>query len=287
MDNIFIDRPKEYLGKPLISFGAKHDEFRLALDCVANRQKDAELFIVEGLWVYGKIVEMKIEVGIFMFCPEYIITEQDMETVKGMIRIAGKSGYISESLCQRLTDRDSSEGSFAVYRYPKTGPQDIRLSENNVVMILDGLEKPGNIGTIIRSTEGAGGDAVIYVNGKVRMTHNRVIMSSLGGSLTLPVFEMSADDCVKWLAENGFAVYLTELDGEHLFCEDGLYEGRVAIVAGNEIRGVSGIWRESGLKTVGVRIPMYGRCDSLNVGFAATMVAYEATLRQKGLRSGK
>ena len=283
MENIFSSIPKTFGGKPLTAFGSKHPEYRLAIDCMSNRQEDGGLFIVEGLWAYEKISARKVEVVHFLFCPEYIKTDRDQAAVGEFIRLAGSAGYLSAALCARLSDRDETEGFFAVCRYPDWSVSDVKLAANNIILVLDGLEKPGNIGTIIRTAEGAGADAVISVGGKVRLTHNRLIAASLGASLTMPVFAMELGDCLGWLRENGFTAYLTLLDGEHFYHESGLYEGRVAIVGGNEIRGISDTWRGRPIPTVGIRIPMFGDCDSLNVGFAETIVAYEASLRQKGL----
>ncbi len=282
MQNQFQTFPRSFEGHEIISIGPKSDQFHLIKDMISLKHKDKSIFVIEGLWGYHRIVQMGIRVRMFCFCPEYIRTEQDLELVKGFIRIADESCYASDKLCARMTDRDSTEGFFVVADYPVRTVEDIELKDNNLIIIADGLDKPGNIGTIIRSAEAAGCDAVISVNTKVPLSQHRVIKASLGGSLTLPVINMDVDECIQWLGAKGFTLYVTNLKSAHWHYEES-YQGRAAIVAGNEIKGISDIWNQCDVPHVNIKIPMFGQCDSLNVGFATTMVAYEASLKQKGL----
>ncbi len=282
MENCFDALPRSFEGREIRSVGAKSDEFRVIKDLISLKSKDKSIFVIEGLWGYEKIINMGIHVRLFCFCPSFISTEKELEMVKGFIRIADESAYVSDKLCERMSDRDDTEGFFVVADYPFKTVDDIPLGDDNLIIIMDNLEKPGNIGTIIRSAEGAGCDAVISVNTRVPLTQHRLIKASMGGSLTLPVISMDVHDCIEWLGRNGFTIYITNLRSAHWHYEES-YKGRAAIVAGNEIRGISSIWNECDVPHVNIKIPMFGQCDSLNVGFATTMVAYEASLKQKGL----
>lgn len=282
MQNMFQTFPRSFEGREIISVGPKSDQFHLIKDLISLKSKDKSIFVIEGLWGYRKIVNMGIHVRLFCFCPDYISSEEDLELVKGFIRIADESAYVSDKLCARMSDRDSTDGFFVVADYPTKTVADIPLKDNNLIIITDGLDKPGNIGTIIRSAEAAGCDAVISVNTRVPLSQHRLIKASLGGSLTLPVISMDVNDCIQWLKDNGFTLYITNLKSARWHYEES-YQGRAAIVAGNEIRGISDIWNQCDVPHVNIKIPMFGQCDSLNVGFASTMVAYEASLKQKGL----
>jgi TrmH family RNA methyltransferase len=148
-------------------------------------------------------------------------------------------------------------------------------------IVLDGQEQPGNIGAILRSLDGAGGQFAICTNRRVKMTHSRLIRSSLGAAFALPVPVAPIEEVIQWLTDNNFKIIVTDLTATKDYYEID-YSGRVAIVAGNEFLGISPVWRTLP-NAQPVIIPMLGSCESLNVGFASTLVAYESSLRQKGL----
>ena len=145
---------------------------------------------------------------------------------------------------------------------------------------MDGLEQPGNIGAILRSFDCAGGDFAIVTNKQARLTNSRLVRSSLGASFMMPVLEAEIGEVQNWLVKNNFKCIITDLQGKKSY-RDVDYKGRIAIVAGNEHTGISDSWRH--LKTSeSVIIPMLGSCESLNVGFASTLVSYEAGLQKFG-----
>ena len=164
---------------------------------------------------------------------------------------------------------------------PEIKAEDVVLGDNMLSIVLDGQEQPGNIGAILRSLDAAGGDFAVLTNRRVKVTHPRLIRASLGSAFMMPVLDMDIDSLISWLRDNHFRIILTDLTATQNFC-DIPAEGRVAVVAGNEHTGISPVWRT--LKEAEpVIIPMLGSVESLNVGFASTLVAYNIGLRQKGL----
>ena len=152
---------------------------------------------------------------------------------------------------------------------------------NNVLaVVMDGLEQPGNIGAILRSFDCAGGDFGIITNKQARLTNSRLVRSSLGASFMLPVLEAEIEDVQKWLENNNFKCVVTDLQGKKSY-RDIDYSGRIAIIAGNEHTGISDSWRHL-KRSESIIIPMLGSCESLNVGFASTLVSYEAGLQKFG-----
>ena len=167
----------------------------------------------------------------------------------------------------------------AICKLPHFELKDIKLKEKNLVVILDGLEIPGNIGTIIRSVDGAGGDGVILCNRKARLTHPKLIKSSQGSNFTIPIVETEMAEVTDWLYKNNFKIYLTDTRAQKEYYECN-FDGRVAIVAGSERYGISREWYDTNCELIS--IPMYGDCDSLNVAIATTIVLYEAGLELRG-----
>lgn len=239
------------------------------------------LFICEGLWAAYKIIERKLRVPMFLYCPDFIKTEAEQNTAAAIASYADEAYVISDKVCARISDRDGADGFFIVAQLPRYSLSDIVLADNMTAIILDGQEQPGNIGAILRSLDGAGGDFAICTNRRVKMTHSRLIRSSLGAAFSMPIAEAPIDEVISWLCENNFKIVVTDLQATKNYYELD-YGGRVAIVAGNEFLGVSPVWRTLS-NAQPVIIPMLGSCESLNVGFASTLVAYESSLRQKGL----
>jgi RNA methyltransferase, TrmH family len=261
--------------------GSKDNSIRLINRLIKNKKvEDEDLFVIEGLWAYEKIIKSNIRIINFVFCLEFIKNKSILDMVKSISMVAENSCLMSSNLCKRLSSRDSGEGFFLLCSFPQHGLGDIKLKDNNLLVVLDGLEKPGNIGTIIRSVDGAGGDGVIICNSKVRKTNHKLIKSSMGSSFMLPVVNSDIELIVRWLKSNGFKIIVTDLKAtKNYYNVD--YKGRIAIIAGNEIHGISNIWNSHECERV--IIPMFGGADSLNVGVATTIVVYEASICQKNL----
>jgi len=241
----------------------------------------SRLFICEGLWAAQKLIDRGIRIPMFLYCPDYIKTEKDSAAVNALTKAAEESFIISDKVCSKISDRDGADGFFIIAQLPECTLSDIELSDNMTAIILDGQEQPGNIGAILRSLDGAGGQFAVCTNRRVKMTHSRLIRSSLGAAFVLPVPEATIDEVIEWLTVNDFKIVVTDLTATKNYYEVD-YTGRVAIVAGNEFLGISPVWRTLP-NAEPVIIPMLGSCESLNVGFASTLVAYESSLRQKGL----
>ena len=265
----------------LKAVGIKEPIIKTLNDLLRNKKVDYEnLFVVEGLWAYEKILSSTIKIKAFIFCPEFIKNSSLLDMVRCFIYSSEKSYTISESLCNRLSSRDGGEGFFLLCSFEEASLIDIELKDNNLVVILDGLEKSGNIGTIIRSVDAAGGDGVIICNSRVRKTNQKLIKSSMGSSFMLPIIESDIETSIQWLKNNGFKIIVTDLKASRSYCNIN-YNGRIAIVAGNEIHGISDLWQDYDCERV--IIPMFGGSDSLNVGVAATLVIYEACCQQRGV----
>ncbi len=241
----------------------------------------SRFFICEGLWAAHKLIAKKIRIPAFLYCPDYVKTESELSAVRALLAAAENSYIISDKVCSKISDRDGADGFFIIAQLPEYSLSDIELCDNMTAIVLDGQEQPGNIGAILRSLDGAGGQFAICTNRRVKMTHSRLIRASLGAAFAMPVPEAPIEEVIKWLTENNFKIVVTDLTATKDYYEAD-YSGRVAIVAGNEFLGISPVWR-SLPNAQPVIIPMLGSCESLNVGFASTLVAYESSLRQKGL----
>ena len=264
--------------------GISSGEVAQAKDLVYGKTKNTDLFICEGLWAIEKLIEKNIKVDAFFYNADKLnsnkTTLEDLKLINKMATYAKNTYSISEKACQKISDRDGQDDYFIIAHMPNYTLDDItkQIGKNNNVLgiIMDGLEQPGNIGAILRSCDGAGASFAIIVNKQATITNSRLIRSSFGSVFMIPTLEAEIDDVQKWLEKNGFKTIVTDLTATKSFKEID-YSGKIAIVAGNEHTGISPSWRKvKGAQSV--IIPMLGSIESLNVGFATTLVAYEAGL---------
>ncbi|MBP3581708.1 MAG: hypothetical protein J6J33_03030 [Clostridia bacterium] len=268
--------------------GISSEEVAFAKSMVENKCKNKTLFVCEGLWAVDKLIEKKINVTHFFYNSEKLekteMADDVLEKILKMAKYAKKSYAISEKACKKISDRDGYDEYFIVAEQPSYTLADIEKlieGKNNILaIVMDGLEQPGNIGAILRSFDCAGGDFAIVTNKQARLVNSRLVRSSLGASFMLPVLEANINEVQEWLVKNNFKCVVTDLQAKKSYREID-YSNRIAIISGNEHTGISNSWRK--LKTAeSIIIPMLGSCESLNVGFASTLVSYEAGLQKFG-----
>jgi TrmH family RNA methyltransferase len=150
---------------------------------------------------------------------------------------------------------------------------DLPLPPRPLLLVAENLEKPGNLGTILRTADAAGADAVIVCGGKTDLNNPNTIRASVGTLFFLPVAEASTEETLEWLHRHNIPVLAALPDADVLYTDADM-SGGIAIALGSEDSGLTTPWIEqSDLK---VRIPMLGRNDSLNVATAAAILLYEA-----------
>ena len=268
--------------------GISSDEVQFAKNLVGNKVKNTNLFVCEGLWAVEKLIEKKIKVTQFFYNSDKfnadMLDETTLEKIAKMSSYAEKTYAISEKACKKISDRDGYDEYFIVAEAKKYTLDDLeKLIEGNnnvLAIVMDGLEQPGNIGAILRSFDCAGGDFAIVTNKQAKLGNSRLVRSSLGASFMLPVLEADIDTVQDWLVKNNFKCVITDLQAKQSYREID-YTGRIAIISGNEHTGISASWR-SVKNAQSIIIPMLGSCESLNVGFASTLVSYEAGLQKFG-----
>lgn len=236
-------------------------------------------FVIDGIWAHQKAMDNNLEIDSFIFCEEIITSHEAMDLIEYFFKAAKKTYSISLKTFMKISEKDDPKGMVSICKFPKYDLEDIKLSKENIIIVLDGIEIPGNIGTILRTSDGAGIDGVFICNRRARITHPKVIKGSMGAAFTIPVIEFeTVEKCKAWLKQKNFDIYLTDTKAVSSYHELD-YRGRVAIVAGAERYGISKPWYDD--QSILLSIPMLGQCDSLNVAIATTIVAYEASLKQK------
>jgi RNA methyltransferase, TrmH family len=201
------------------------------------------------------------------------------ELVTALQRAGAEILPVTEEVFEKLCfgERDDV-GVVVVAETPERRLDSLQLPAAPLVAVVEGIEKPGNLGAILRSADAAGVDAVIVADGATDLFNPNTIRASLGTVFRANVVEARAAETIAWLTARGLRIVAARPGAELLYTDVGLRDG-VAIVLGSEAAGLSNAWR--GADVVPVRLPMCGVADSLNVSTAAAVLFYEA-VRQRG-----
>ena len=187
----------------------------------------------------------------------------------------------ARNVFEKMSARDRPDGLLATGPQLRTRLSDLDLPKDALVVVAEGIEKPGNLGTILRSADAAGASAVIVCDRRTDVSNPNVVRASIGTVFALPVVEASTPEALAWLSERGFAIVATTPHTQEFHTGPDM-TGPTAIVVGAEQYGLTDAWLKSPACRP-VRIPMLGQADSLNVSAAATILLFEAT-RQRVAR---
>jgi RNA methyltransferase, TrmH family len=254
--------------------GAQHPRVRHLLTV----RKDASpgRIMVEGGWEHDRLLATKTPIDAFFWCPE-------AGTSYAADRIAQRATEvyrISEKVLARVSRKTRSDGLISIARLPVWKPRAFSFTSSSLVLVADGVEYAGNLGTLIRTVDAANADCLVLTSRRARPSHPAVYSASRGTVLSTPVLEF--DDIASaatWLRGHGFRVHLADPAATGSYREAD-YHGPTAFVVGSEGCGLSRAWHEQGFNAVS--IPMLGQADSLNVALSAGILLFEARARKEG-----
>ena len=262
---------------------------KAALRLRERRERESTgLTLVDGGREALRAMEAGAVIESAFICPPLLATREAQRVAEKLTQSFGPFGASIESTevggraFGRLAYGDRADGVVLVVRVPPTGLDGLQLPKAPLVVVTEDVEKPGNVGAILRSADAVGADAVIAVGGTDLFNPN-VIRASVGTVFTVPVAAASAQDAARWLREREVRLVASLVDAARLHVEVDL-RGPVAIVLGSEASGLSEAWRGSDVESV--RLPMAGVADSLNVSVAAAVLLYEAWRQRRGALAG-
>ncbi len=268
------EREQFYKKFGLYNIGKTHQKARNVFNINNNKKPNPNRLIV--LETYDSI-QKALDNGIFfdyiVVCPELAVTSEAVKVVEGVNRLTKEGYVVSKKTYESILDKNSTFGVLAVVKFPALELGDVKLKEDMRIVILDGLEVQGNVGTIVRTADGAAVDLVILTNKRIRITHPKFIRASMGTVLNVPIAIAEMGDVFEWLNKNNITVYLTDTSADKSYDELD-YAGRTAVVAGSEKYGIMKAWYELDQVEL-VKLPMLGQADSLNVGVATSIMIYE------------
>ena len=247
----------------------------LSLEKPRERKKLC-LFTVEGKREIQLALEAGYKIGNLFYC-EDIITKKEIEQLRLDDRLLIP---VSLEVFEKIAVRESTGGLLAVAEQKTHHLDHIRLSKNPLVLVLESVEKPGNLGAILRTADAAAVDAVIICDPLVDFYNPNVIRSSVGCVFTTQLASCTSEKAIAWLKKNNISIYCTYLKAAKPYHEVD-YQKPSAIVMGTEATGLSELWVKNA--TANIIIPMGGKIDSLNVSNATAIMAFEAR-RQRNFK---
>ncbi len=257
---------------------------------------ESGLFVVEGQRELGHCLDAGFVPETLFVCGEVIARSPEGESRREVAgNIEGKDGLetlvakalvlnprltviqIPAFLYEKVAYRGSTEGIIAEIHSREHGLESLALGKNPLVVVLESVEKPGNLGAVLRSADAAGADAVIVCDPLTDLWNPNLIRSSVGAVFTVPVAVCTTAEAIAFLKARSIRILTAQLQDSEWYYDTDMASG-TALVMGTEATGLTPAWREAA--DAHIRIPMLGHLDSLNVSVSAAVLLYEA-VRQR------
>lgn len=243
----------------------------LALQQKSSQRRKESLFVVEGIRELERCIAAGYEADTVFVCPEIA---GEMELPQGCKRF-----YVSKELYAKIAYREGTEGVIAEVKSKTLKLEDLNLSDNPLIMVLESVEKPGNLGAILRTCDAAGADALLVCDPLTDLFNPNLIRASLGAAFSVPTVACGSEEAIAFLQSKGIRILTAQLQDSELYYDIDMKRG-TALVMGTESTGLSDVWRKAA--DAHIRIPMLGMVDSLNVSVSAAVLLYESVRQRNG-----
>ena len=265
----------------------------LSLGYKSNVRREKGLFLVEGRRELERCLGAGFSARTFFRCPE-ILSDSGFSTIEALAPEDARCFLVPRALYEKIAYRGGTEGVIAEVAWrtltladlqgllrQRDGFSDLAPAGRKpaLIVVLESVEKPGNLGAVLRSADAAGADAVIVCDPLTDLYNPNLIRASVGAIFTVPTVCCSSADAIKWLKDNNIQILTAQLQDSSLYYDVPM-TGPTAIVMGTEATGLTPVWREAA--TAHIRIPMPGVEDSLNVSVSAAILLFEAVRQRMG-----
>ena len=243
----------------------------IALLQKSSERRESALFTVEGVREISHCIEAGYKPDCIFFCPD-IVSEETLPQCRHFALSAG--------LYAKAAYREGTEGAIGVFQAIEHPLSSLHLKDNPLIAVLESVEKPGNLGAVLRTCDAAGADALVICDPRTDLYNPNLIRASIGAVFTVPTAVCTTAQAITFLKSKGIRILTAQLQDSSLYYDFPMTKG-TAIVMGTEATGLSDKWRQAA--DAHIRIPMLGKLDSLNVSVSAAILLYEA-VRQRNDR---
>ncbi|MFM8367359.1 MAG: TrmH family RNA methyltransferase [Chloroflexota bacterium] len=234
-----------------------------------QRQKDG-LILVEGF----DELTLALACG---FTPQTLLSAPELVSQTLTIPNA-ENVTVSRAVFEKISYRDNPDGWLGLFPMPTSNLDGLKLSENPLVIVAESVEKPGNLGAILRTADAAKVDALLVCDPRVDVWNPNVIRASRGAVFAVPVVEVKSPEALSWLRSRKMRVLAATPSAEEMYTDVNM-QGPLAIAVGTEDEGLTEFWMQN--SDLRVKIPMAGKVNSLNVSIATALMTYEAVRQRK------
>ncbi len=241
------------------------------------------LFLIEGYRELFYAIEAKMPLTRLFICPELFLGENEPALIANAKKLGAEVIETTPKVFAKMSYRDRPDGLLGVAKQIRRGISDLdtilKGAKAPLLVVAEAIEKPGNLGTILRSSDAANVTCLIVANRCTDIFNPNVVRASCGTLFTVPVVEATSDEVIRWLQEHLIKILAAMPQAETLYTNVDMKQP-VAIALGTEQLGLSDAFKQKA--DIQVRIPMLGKADSLNVAMATTLILYEAVRQRCG-----
>jgi len=242
----------------------------------AAERRSQNLIIVEGFREIDRALKAGFVMKQLYFCPE-VGSNELISKLNKLLSSNVEVVEVSSGVFEKIAYREGSDGLLALFEPKNISLDDLQPKSNPLLIVLESVEKPGNLGAVMRTADAASADAVIVCDPRTDLYNPNTIRSSLGCIFTVPVVACTTTEAIKWLNSHKIDIFATSLEASIPYTECN-FKGPSAIVMGTEATGLTPQWLQHSKQNL--IIPMKGIADSLNISVSAAIVVFEA-LRQR------
>ena len=235
------------------------------------------MFVVEGMRELGHCLEAGFQIDTLFFCPS-LFTEGT--TIENLLPHPTNTRCfeVTPEVYAKIAYRGTTEGVVAEVKEKHRSLASLKLKDNPLVIVLESVEKPGNLGAVLRSADAAAADAVIVCDPLCDLYNPNLIRASVGAFFSVPCVACTSEECIRWLKTHDIQILTAQLQDSSYYYETNMRRA-TAIVMGTEATGLTDKWRQAA--DAHIRIPMLGIGDSLNVSVSAAILMFEAVRQRK------
>lgn len=256
----------------------QNPKIKISLGLKNRKNRDLSgTFLIEGYREVKRALDADRTIDLLFFCPEFFLGENEEKILKR----CPECYRCTKKVFAKISYRDRPDGLIAIAKQEHRSLKDLVLRENPFLAIAESIEKPGNLGTILRSSDAAGTDGLIVCDPKTDIHNPNVVRASVGTLFTQQVIEAGAEETIRFLQEKKIPIIAATPHARKEYTELE-FKGPVAIAFGTEQYGLSEKWFTDAC--LSVKIPMLGDADSLNVASATTILLYEVVRQRRHLR---
>ena len=241
---------------------------------------ESKLFVIEGFRENSRALAAGVKIEKLLFCPEWFLKDSNDDLIEKISDSGAEIIEVAQNTFKKMSYRDRPDGFISIAKQPEVELEDLVVKDEDVFLIVEQIEKPGNLGTLLRGADATGIAGLIVCDPVTDIFNPNVVRASTGALFSIPVVVCkSSDEAIAWLKNNKVKIFSTTPHTEKIYWDcDFSTGGPIAVVAGAEQYGLTDVWlKESDAL---VKLPMEGSADSLNIAVSSIVCLYEV-LRQR------